>query len=207
MSFQNFSCTRVVDVRTTCIRDIWRLVDDGWVTCIFQAPWRIISRSFQCINGILESSLFEGNLPVVYSLYQIRNPFLGSCRIDVNGNWLFRFYKLSTQIGCFVLRLQTPSRNKFLVFDTLWVAVEIGITNGEVAYTRIEQSGFHRYFGKQNHWTVQFVSQWYTRTSGFQKSYIAHTFFTLVSDRSRNLNIFWKCFQSIDVGSFTYHVQ
>ncbi len=93
MCFQNFTAAGIVYVRTACVRNVGRLIDDSRVAGVFQTPGRIVRGGFLTDNGILESGFLEGFLPVVDTLEQVGNPLLRSSRVDVNNDRFLGFYK------------------------------------------------------------------------------------------------------------------
>src|ERR1700744_5357833 len=94
---------------------------------------------------MLKTSLFEGFLPIVYPLHQVRNPFLRSSWINVKYNWFFWLNQLTSFVTFFVfiLWLQTPTNNGISFFYTLRVDIEIQICISKVPNPVISISHLH----------------------------------------------------------------
>src|SRR5436190_11890443 len=89
MTLEYFTSSWICNSRAVSICDTRRFVDDTGVPRIFESPVRIISWSFFSNDGIFETCFFKSNLPVIYSLYQERDPFLWSSGIDIINNLFF----------------------------------------------------------------------------------------------------------------------
>ena len=210
MCFQNFTAAGIVYVRTACVRNVGRLIDDSRVAGVFQTPGRIVRGGFLTDNGILESGFFEGFLPVVDTLNQVGNPLLRSSRVDVNNDRFLGFYKFSSQISFFVLvfRFETPTGDVRFVFHTVRVTVKVFIADSKIAYAGVIESRFHRLFGQEQHRAVQFVSH---RTGGvvvlsnhFLKS-AAHRRFPLEGAHGADFDILREGFQGVDIAGVGDH--
>src|SRR6188768_2087029 len=131
MTLEYFTSSWVCNSRTISICDTRRFVNDTGIPRIFEGPVRIISWSFFSNDGIFETCFFKSNLPVIYSLYKERDPFLWSRRINIINNLFFRLNQFSSQIFCYVFffRFQPPSQSYTWVFYTLRVFIKISIAS------------------------------------------------------------------------------
>ena len=114
------------------------------VACVFKAHGGVFG-PFEGLDGVLESRLLEGHVPVFHALYEVFAPLFGRGRVDVVDDGLLGFHQFATPIALHVLvfRLQSPSHSDALVLHLLLVVAVDTMAVGKISHARVERSLSH----------------------------------------------------------------
>ena len=145
VALDDFTGTRVADMRSVGIADVACEIAYHGVAGIFKAHGRVV-RPFLSTDSILESCLFKCRIPIVYASNEIRHPFLRCSRVNVIYYLLDRLHEFATAISLDILRLQSPSGDDLTALHLLLIVTEVGEFLCEIAYTRVVGTTSHRLF-------------------------------------------------------------
>ena len=146
VSLDDFTAAWVDDTRAIGILRLARQVAQHVETCIVQRDGWVVRRPVLRHDGILETSSFEGFVPVLDSHFQVFHPLLGCRRVNIEHNRFLRFHQPTGLVGLGVFGLQSEARHDGVV---LWcfVVQEACYLVIEETYAVVKESCLHRLLG------------------------------------------------------------
>ncbi len=159
VAFQYLARPRVGDVRAVSVLRLGGEVADDAVASVLHAHRRVVALGpLEGVDGVLETRLLEGSLPVVDALDKVLAPLLRRCGVDVIDDGLLRLHQLARHHLLHVLgtRLKPPAGDVLGVEADALLLVAVAVEDlGEVAHTQVEEARLHRLFGQQDEADVQ----------------------------------------------------
>ena len=153
VALDDFAGTGVVHLWSVGVFDGRGQVADAGIACILHRHGAVVLGPFPSDDGIFESGVFEGFLPVVDTLNEVFAPLFRGSGVYVVDDGLLRLNEFAGfpafQVGT-VFWLQAPACDEAVLLHFLLIVREDVIAVGEIAHARIEQTAGHRIFGQQD---------------------------------------------------------
>ena len=147
VAFDDFARARIVHIGAVGVGNGRGEVANHRETSVFEAHRRVVLRPFTRLDGVFETGLLKGFLPVLNSENKVLAPLFGCGGIDVVDDGFLGLDEFAATIFVHVFGagLEAPTRNDLAGLHTLLVVGIFYERFGEIAHARIESAPAHRH--------------------------------------------------------------